>query len=303
MSVVAVTGASGFVGQRLVTRLLARGAEVRAVVSGRREIPAFDPRVRVYVWEAREGEQGLSFLEEATSVCHLAAFIPGALGSPAGARECLEVNALGTLALLQEASRCGARRFVHLSSGNAYRTQDRPVFEGDPLYPSARAPYYLASKLCGEIFASHFGETGALDVCVLRPSAVYGPGMPRVGLVPTFATRLLAGQPIDVTDGDSYKVDLVHVEDVLAAILAALENKASGAFNVGSGSAVTPRGVAEILAEITGANRDLIRTATPVGVPAKGFSPLDVSRARAELGYSPRDLRAGLADYVASLGG
>lgn len=315
MSDVVVTGASGFVGRRLVARLCERGTSVRAVVSGRRGFAPFDPRVKVHVWDAlgasgagetadpaRGAGQDLSFVEGASAVCHLAAFLPPSMASSAAARACLEVNALATLALLEAASRGGARRFVHVSSGNAYRAQDRPVSEEDPLYPSAKAPYYLASKLCGEIFASHFGETGALDVCVLRPSAIYGPSMPQAGLVPTFATRLRAGQPIDVTDGGVYTVDLVHVDDVVSAILAALENKASGAFNVGSGEASTPRGVAETLAEILGADRSLIRSVPPVGPPARGFSPLDVTRARHELGYRPRDLRTGLADYVASLG-
>ena len=300
---VVVTGASGFVGRRLVARLAGLGVKVVAVVSGKHEVGPFDPGVRVHFWDAFSEPMDGSIFEGPALVCHLAGLIPPSMMSPEAARACLEVNALGTLALLVSASRAGARRFVHLSAGNAYRPGTRPAHEEDPLYPATRAPFYLASKLCGEIYVSHFDEIGAIDACVLRPSAIYGPSMPASGLIPTFARRLREGQPVEVMDGGYYTVDLVHVDDVVGAILAALRCSARGVFNLGSGVLSTPRSVAEVLVSILGADPGLIHAASPSSAAVRGFAPLDATRARRDLGFSPRDLRAGLTDYLASLEG
>jgi UDP-glucose 4-epimerase len=218
------------------------------------------------------------------------------------AEPCLRVNALGTLALLEAAVACGISRFVYFSSGNVYFPQRRAVTEDDPIYPSPRASYYLASKACAEVWVEHFRRARGLDGAILRVSSVFGPGMAATGMVPTFAARLRTGEPVTVQDGGRFRADLVHVDDVVDATTRLLERQVGGIFNVGSGRESTALEVATTLASLLGrATNDVRVEALKPGEPPLGFSALDVGRARQLLGYEPRGLRDGLQSYLASL--
>ena len=128
------------------------------------------------------------------------------------ARACLEANALGTLTLLQQAAAQGVGHATVVSSGNVYRfDDDAPVVETAPTYPSERAAFYLGSKLLAEVWARHVASTTSLRVAVVRPSAIYGPGM-RGGVVRVFVDRLRGGEPVQVQEGGAFASDLVYVD-------------------------------------------------------------------------------------------
>ena len=284
---VAVTGATGFIGRRLIEPLRAAGYRVHAL-----ERPTFDLE-RPIMADAFAG---------ATTLVHAAAYVPRSMAAPNEAERCWRVNALGTQLLLSAAVAAGVARVVHVSTGNAYRPAPTGVDEHAALYPSARAPYYLTSKVSGEVFADHFHQLGKLRVAILRPSSVYGPGMGDSGLIPTFARRLRGGERITVQDGGRYQVDLVHVDDVVAAIVGAVSREATGPFNVGAGRAATTLEVAGALACLSGRDETAIEVVgDPTGTELLGFAALEIGRARAELGYAPRALVEGLRSYVASL--
>jgi UDP-glucose 4-epimerase len=237
-------------------------------------------------------------LRPTDTICHVAAHIPANYRSPESAEACAVLNALGTLETLRAAQDAGARRFVHFSSGNIYSPGSDFVDENAPTYPAARASYYLASKLCGEIYVEHARLTQQLDTTVLRVASVYGPGMVSRGLLPTFAARLISGQSISVNDGGRYQVDLVHVEDVVeAALLAALADT-NGIFNVGSGERSTTLDVARAMVHALELSEDKIVVEPPSGPTDLGFSTLNVDRAKHYLGFSPRNLDAGIRDYL-----
>lgn len=287
---VAVTGAGGFLGRRLVRALVAAGRPVLALARDPSRVPA-GSGVEVRRWEAGE-DPGLP--AGLAAVVHAAAHRPARYDDPSEAHRCLEVNALATLALAGRAADAGAGRFVYLSAGNVYRPLDRPAREDDPIWPSHRAPFYLGSKICGEFFLEALA--GRLPVCRLRPAAIYGPGMPP-GLVPTFLGRLRSGQPITVADGGRYRADLVYVDDVVGAVLAAIDRGEEGPFNLGSGAATPVGELAALLVGLLGADPALVRVEPPVG-EAPGFAALDSGRAAARLGYRPRVAAEGLRDWL-----
>lgn len=283
---IVVTGGTGFVGRRLLRVLHERGLAHRA--PSRAELDITAPTAAAF--------------EGATAVVHLAAYIPRDYGSPDEAEMCLRVNALGTLALLQASVAAGVRRFVSTSSGNIYRAQPRAVTEEDPIYPSARAAYYLASKVAGETYADHFDRAGKLSVAIARISSVYGPGMVAAGMLHAFASRLRAGASVDVQDGGSYRSDLVYVDDVATGLANLVDSSLRGPVNLGAGYAPTTLEVAMLLAELTGRDASALRVAPAAsGAPALGFSALDIRRAISELGYAPRSLRDGVTAYLGSL--
>lgn len=293
---VAVTGATGTIGSRL---LVALGAEARPLVLARPGAGADALGIRgveVVPWELDRPALPADALRGVDAVVHMAAYVPPRMDDPAQAEPCMRRNALATLALLQAARDAGVRRFVYFSSGQMYLRQDRPVVETDPVYPAARASWYLTSKLAGEVYASHFGAAGALDVTILRVASVYGPG--GHGVVTSFLARAAAGEPIVLTNGGRYRVDLVFVDDVVDAALRVLRGPATGVYNVGSGRGVAIREVAEEALRLCGADAALLHDRP--GPDDPGFAALDVGRAARELGYVPVPLARGMARCAAA---
>ena len=179
-----------------------------------------------------------------------------------------------------------------------YRHGTETVAEDAPTYPSVHAPYYMMSKLCAEVWADHFDRTGKLQTASLRLASVYGPGLER-GMIPTFTAALVQGKPITIKDGGRFRTDLVFVGDVVDATERALIRDVHGIFNVGSGTTSSSLEVGEALVTLTGASPGLLIVEPPTSraVPF-GFAPLDITRARKQLGYAPRAVKDALGVYV-----
>jgi len=290
---IAVTGAAGFIGRHVVGALAARGHAVVALVH---RAPA-PPGVEARTLDLAVASSIDAALSDVDALVHAGAYLPRSNEDPDEAGRCLQVNAIGTLEVLRAADRLGLQKVVTLS-GNVYRLGVTPVSEDAPVDPSAHATYYLASKACADFYAEHFARDHRLPIVILRPSAVYGPGLRR-GMIHTFVARLSAGEPITIADGGRYRADLVHVEDVAATIGDILEGTARGIFNLGAGTTTSTLEIAAALARLLGASAKLLQIEPARGLAPVGFSPLDTTRARRELGWTPRTLEHGLVDYIA----
>ena len=299
---VAVTGATGYIGRSLVAALLDAGHHVVALV---RDVPrarSHLPRaVEVRPWSLRE--TGPEDVRGVYVLCHLAAFIPPDMGDPAHAERCVLDNAIATQRLVGAMRAAGIPRLIYFSTGQLYRWKDSSVTEDDAVDPSRRAPYYLGSKLLGEIFCRHAGEAKALDVTVLRLGSVYGPHMPATSTMQRMVNDAAAGKALSVADGGRYGVDFVWLEDVVRATNAALRSRATGVFNVGSGERKTIGDLARALAAHFGGPEPVIQPPGADAEQARGFAALDISRARRELGYIPTALTDGLERMQPSVRG
>ena len=189
---VLVTGAAGFIGQRVVERLSDAGHRVVAL--------ARTPRGRILKLEGVKvvaaDVTDAAALEKACAGCEAVVHLANATGI-ADARLVHEVNVGGTEKLLAAAKQAGVRRFVFVSSISANRAQLGP---------------YGATKRIAEDRVRASG----LPYVILRPSLVYGPG--GVGLVASLTGWLLGLPAVPVIGSGEIELDPVHMDDVCTVI-------------------------------------------------------------------------------------
>jgi nucleoside-diphosphate-sugar epimerase len=248
-----VTGASGFIGSRLVSSLVARGVAVHALVRETSNISALagaGNKLNVHhgdLLDPRALDRAVRAADPRT-VFHLAA--PG--GHPVTRRdrqELLRVTVQGTANLLESLRTRPMRRFVHVGSSLEYAPADRPLREDDEIAPRT---FRGVAKAVATLLVRQFGESTGQPIAIVRPFHVYGPGEPGHRLVPTLLESLCERREIQLSDDDSRR-DFVFVDDVVeACVRAATIPAAVGRiFNVGSGRQVTAGDVLAALMKVT----------------------------------------------------
>lgn len=317
---VLVTGGAGFIGSNLVDSLLEQGAAKVRVLdnfrTGKRENLENARTVGGDRFELMEGDiRNIDTCIEACKdmdvVFHEAALVsvPQSMTEPILNHE---INITGTLNMLIAAASTRAemktkkhyvKRFVYASSAATYGSLlEIPKRETQTRnYPS---PYAL-SKGVDEDYANQWAaktELGKGMTCVgLRYFNVYGPRQdpksPYSGVISIFTDRIKAGEPIKFFGDGMQTRDFVFVKDVVQANLLAgradLAEGESRVFNVGTGSAITLRDLADIMADIAGKPVTREFANTRPGNIRNSVSSIDLISS--ELGYSPKyTLKQGL---------
>lgn len=142
----------------------------------------------------------------------------------------------------------GVRHAVFASSVAVYGAPARvPVRETDPTGP--RTPYAIA-KLTAELAVRAACAAQGMTVSVLRYATVFGAGEPLGRAVSTFVREALARKPL-VIEGDGLdEQDYVNIADVVVATLAALQHRAAGVYNVGTGIGTTTLDLARLISDL-----------------------------------------------------
>lgn len=167
-ALIAVTGATGFIGRHLLQALPAQGFRVRALLRRPAELPA--EATGAVIGDIARPQNMAAALEGVDAIVHSAALTPGLTGRPADDYRAMNTEA--TVALARAAQRAGVKRFVFLSS---IRAQAGPSAAQILTEASMAAPEsaYGESKLAAEQGLA----TLDIDWIALRPVLVYAPGM------------------------------------------------------------------------------------------------------------------------------
>ena len=209
-----VTGAGGFIGQNLVTRLLEQGQPVRLFV---RRPPAAaiasNPLVEIVLGDLSDGAAVSRAVEGIETVYHLGATMRGS------GPEFERGTVAGTRNMVENCLRQNVRRLVYMSSLAVIDTdagRDGPITEMSPLESrTGDRGQYTRTKLEAETLVTQAVRERGLRAVILRPGEVVGPEKPL--LTPGVAQR--AGKNLVVIGNGGVRLPLVHVSDVVDAVV------------------------------------------------------------------------------------
>jgi nucleoside-diphosphate-sugar epimerase len=307
VAAIAITGATGFLGSALCRRLLADGQPVTALGRNRDKLEALEALGAQCVAGDLSHGAPTGVGDDVSTIVHCAA-LSSAWGSYAAFHS---ANVDGTCAALELARTTGAGRFIHISTPSLYfRFRDQPLVREDAPLPRPVNAYAQTKRKAEELVLA-----AGIDSVVLRPRGIYGDG--DTALLPRLLRAAQAG-PLPLIRQGRAETDLTHVDDVVDAVLAAIEAPLlpdQRVFNISGGEALPVRKIAESAAARAGitvrwrtmpsavvfaAARALEGAArlhpnqpepriTAYGAGLFAFTQtLDISAARTQLGWTPK---------------
>jgi nucleoside-diphosphate-sugar epimerase len=229
-----VTGATGFIGAALTRRLSRAGYVVRCLVRVTSDRSALaDLDVQFAYGDLTDAASLIVAAEGCRYVVHCGALV----SDWASVDEIREVNVEGTTNVLNAAAKASAARVVHISTTDVYGYPGTPKVDEQQIQ-SGFANWYSETKREAEREARRIEREANLELTILRPATVYGPGSREV--VGEMAKAIVRGQMLMV-DGGRPLAGLVYVDNVVDAVLLSLDDQraAGQAFNVTDGLDVT----------------------------------------------------------------
>lgn len=286
-----VTGGAGFIGSNLTDALVARGDEVLVLdnlSTGRASnlSGALDNGARLAEGSITDAAALDTLIGEfrPDAIFHLAAQIDvrKSVADPAADAA---INVIGTINLLEAARRHAVGRFVFSSTGGAIYGDVETIPTPEDTVPVPEAPYGQA-KFAAEGYLKLYSILYGMSTVSLRYGNVYGPRqdpLGEAGVIAIFCGKLLAGERPTVFGDGTQTRDYLHVDDVVAANLAAGDASLTGSFNIGTGRETSVLDLVAALAPHAEADFTPVFEQARPGELAR--SALDPSAAREAFGW------------------
>lgn len=304
---VLVTGAAGFIGSRLVQRLVEYGAQVSAFIryTSRPEFgnltflaPEVFDQIEIIRGDLEDHAAVVKSIVEVDFVFHMGALIsiPYSYVHPV---ETIRTNILGTLNVL-EACRQRKVKLVHTSTSEVYGSALRvPIDEDHPL--QAQSPY-SASKIGADKLVESYYRSFDVQSVTVRPFNTYGPGQSNRAVIPTIITQALTSRQIHLGNLATRR-DFTYLDDTVEGFMRAASNgKWDGqVYNLGTGYEVTIGDVAQKIFDYLQIQPEIIIDQERMRPEKSEVLRLvsDNTKARQELGWEPRvNLEEGLAATI-----
>jgi dihydroflavonol-4-reductase len=322
MTPVLVTGGSGFIGQHLVSGLVARGRQVRVldVIAPGRTLPAVE-YIEGSVLDTRVVDDATAGVGE---IYHLAG-LPGMWKLDRS--EFHDVNFIGTRNVLAAARRHDVGRILHCSTESIFFNASRPASGEEALLSADEMPGpYTRSKMLGDELALQAAASG-LPVIIGCPTMPIGPSdrnvTPPTAMLQYFLRRSFLQIYLD------FIVNMVDVRDAAAGLILAMEKGRIGHRYLLGGDSLPLGQILKLMASISGRGKALVRlpgivaelaawfielkadyitrrepSATVEGVRiARRATALSIEKARRELGYVARPVEPMLREIIANMVG
>jgi UDP-glucose 4-epimerase len=313
VSTVLVTGGAGFIGSHLADRLLAEGHRVISVddlstgrIANLAEARGYGKEFTFFNMDVRaEGLLPLFERHRPEVIFHLAAQsgVRPSLGDPG--RDA-SINIMGTINVLECATKVEARKVIYAASGGTLYGEPRrlPAKESSAQASHPMSPYGISKKVVLD-YLGFYQRYRGLDYTACALGNVYGPRQDphgEAGVIAIFAQRMLANEPVTIFGDGNQTRDYVFVDDVVHAFVQSMQRGSGKLVNIGTGLEASVNHVFRLLAEITGYEQEPDHGPLPPGELRR--IALDISSAPNAIAWKPwTHLEDGLAETVAYLKG
>jgi UDP-glucose 4-epimerase len=290
-----VSGATGFIGKRLIAELIKQGVIVTAMS---RNIPRKKIKNCIYLAvDITKVETFNKLPKDFDVIFHTAAYIPEVLDTNISDKKILETNAWGTLNLITFATENNIECFIHSSSISVHGLITSGVIdEESPITPHSM--YGLSKKIAEDIIV-YYSHIAPMRSVILRYSSIYGPDMTPTTVLPLFMKRALHNEDITILGAGNRSQDFVFVDDVISANILAWKNNATGIFLIGSGRETSIIKLAKtILSQIPKSSSKLLFKES-IDTNETQRLHCNISKAQKTFGYSPKySLREGIRRMI-----
>lgn len=285
---IVVTGGSGFIGRAVVAELLRASRPVTVVdkvpfSEVGKDIAGAD-RVQMITGDLKDDAVCEAAISADTGgIIHLAA-VTSVLKSKDDPQGTFEENVGVTQRLLEQARVHAVPRFVFASTnavvGNVGTRTINTEMAIRPLAP------YGATKAASEMLMSGYAGSYEMSTCALRFTNVYGPGMDhKDSFVPRLMRAALTGGGVTIYGDGTQRRDLVHLDDIVAGLVSALDSDYVGTTIVGGGESVTVLDMVQAARQVTGAPIPAEHIEPPAGeMPAV---IVELADSEQTIGYRP----------------
>ncbi|MGZ8661042.1 MAG: SDR family NAD(P)-dependent oxidoreductase [Actinomycetota bacterium] len=313
MSTVLVTGGAGFIGSHLADRLLAEGHRVISVddlstgrIANLAEARGYGKEFTFFNMDVRaEGLLPLFERHRPEVIFHLAAQsgVRPSLGDPG--RDA-SINIMGTINVLECATKVEARKVIYAASGGTLYGEPRrlPAKESSAQASHPMSPYGISKKVVLD-YLGFYQRYRGLDYTACALGNVYGPRQDphgEAGVIAIFAQRMLANEPVTIFGDGNQTRDYVFVDDVVHAFVQSMQRGSGKLVNIGTGLEASVNHVFRLLADVTGYEQEPDHGPLPPGELRR--IALDISSAPNAIGWKPwTHLEDGLAETVAFVKG
>jgi UDP-glucose 4-epimerase len=218
---VLVTGGAGFIGNHIVTKLVADGHQVTVLDNlsrGNKLSPSVEAEIELVVGDVRDEATVMRAAKGCGRIFHLAAVLGVDLVAE-NPVEAMETEVFGTRNVVTAALAHGAERVVYASTSGVYgrMTVEQAVDENASVAPNSS---YAVAKRYNEIYLKSIWQKHGLSSVAIRYFNVYGPKQDERMVIPRFFSQAMAGKPLTVFAGGKQTRDFTYIDDVAEATVA-----------------------------------------------------------------------------------